>query len=1227
MLITGFLDLVELGHTMLEFEQTAACEQPVRILLGFPPAEYQPQVLMHTPITALPDELVSDLMDQGISLRNASWLLGLKHALDSGKLKVRFSRNQHCKLYCATQVTSNSDRVAFNGSANLTRLGLSRRLGEILIEHVEGLPELPDILDEAEQFWSNGEDFNPELAEILSRLLRITTWKESLCAALEPMLSPRLADTVLESLNIDIDSVWYHQRVSAQMLIQLLQEHGTAILANVLGSGKTKTACLTMAFIEELCLQNLVPRSLAGVVITPSNPVIMENWTLQLEEHGLDHKVISRGISSAGPIKSTTNYPRLVKLLINGRFVVIDEGQLFVNPTTNCSSTVRDRNSLYTLFLTATPLKGSIRDGYLLLEGLIGLDNLPRELLTVFEPLREKCQALEARGAERLVNALTLLPESTRAPLVRELYAFLHTLTVRMTPDQIEKYIALYPESYRKPDGSLFRYPEIKTDFIPPTKERRQLELAITLGIRTLASQMSFIGNQLKICVDGFVNPSRAIGREINDLVPITHEVFLSKVGEGLKRYQRMWEIGFINYVTQSFSECSFAGLELLLGAKWAQKEPAAKKGHYLGRLLEQRQQSGKHAGTKARWQGYLNEYCRTHPRLSKQNKASLQAELDSDLALLSRIVELLKYYQQAWDNILWSSIEQALGSDETFALVFANSPVAQAYWADYANQNDPARKHLYVSGSSDAHLLKAFDAHQPKPSIAHVCWLTNALTEGYNAHRAEVVLNLSISGSVNVTGQRNGRIYRLDSPQDIITIRYLRPVSLGVKRMGRLSHAAAFVDITLGPVCEWPLEVEALGFDDLMNLLIGPVKELSAIEKINASQLNQCQLYFDDACDELLASPVGKAVAPQLSKIRKAMEKEYLQRDVLRAVLLDLPPRAADTAKMKKEMRKLIRDGSSAIVLPAQQQLAAQQSAYSGLANLITGHPLSDEQPHSGLVEFSLFQKLEKYVRQHRVYMQLSRVNASRNWCLLSLEIPSEGRNVPRLVIVTAGQVMVRVNEIGSFLKYTLDNVPDVALDWSQKHFDQIQRAWDKALASLSVMTHKEANVLFEMRTLVESFLASIQTHPLSDFVSKLSPARQQQLANIDLGAVLDKGLDWLDDRALRKYWLNDDALPVPSPGALATEFWSMSQELHQKAKKVWSELRHKNKLPPQLPGARRAHKRNWQIEEALALYHSPAGEAFLPELLYILIKILQQAKPVINKPHLIAGILGAVD
>jgi superfamily II DNA or RNA helicase len=271
--------------------------------------------------------------------------------LKEGKLKVRLHLNYplHAKLYLAHRGDNMTPKIAFLGSSNLTLAGLVHQ-GELNIDVMDqdAAEKLSIWFDER---WTAKYclDISQELIQIID-----DSW------AAERLVQPyhiylkiayHLSQEAREGLeSFSIPSIFTKvllpfQREAVLIAAKKLNKRGVVMIGDVVGLGKTITACAIARIFEE-------DKYYSTLVICP--PKLKKMWEQYRDEYDLKMTVLSLGQTTA-QLSELKRFP----------LVIIDESHNLRGSDGNRYKSIKEYvalNENKVILLTATPYNKSYTD-------------------------------------------------------------------------------------------------------------------------------------------------------------------------------------------------------------------------------------------------------------------------------------------------------------------------------------------------------------------------------------------------------------------------------------------------------------------------------------------------------------------------------------------------------------------------------------------------------------------------------------------------------------------------------------------------------------------------------------------------------------------------------------------------------------------------------------------------------------------------------------------------
>lgn len=275
----------------------------------------------------------------------------LANQIRARKVRVKlFLRHQlHAKLYLLFRQDYNNPITGFLGSSNLTFPGLSSQ-GELNID-VTDHDACEKLAKWFEDRWNDRWclDISDELVQIIDE-----SWageKETPPYHIYLKMAYHLAEEALKGLSeFRIprefgDKLFEFQKAAVKIAAHHLNKRGGVLVADVVGLGKTLTACAIARIFEE-------DQYLETLIICPKNLVKM--WQDHIDEYRMHGRVL--------PISAAIN--KLADLKRH-RLVIIDESHNLRNRETKTYHALYDyiyKNDSKCILLTATPYNKTYLD-------------------------------------------------------------------------------------------------------------------------------------------------------------------------------------------------------------------------------------------------------------------------------------------------------------------------------------------------------------------------------------------------------------------------------------------------------------------------------------------------------------------------------------------------------------------------------------------------------------------------------------------------------------------------------------------------------------------------------------------------------------------------------------------------------------------------------------------------------------------------------------------------
>ena len=352
---TGYVNLAGLHHVAV----AVVGDRRVRLLIGATPA---PGLGVQLPDSLFELTLAGLRQDRDLSRfppsRASAQLIALDSWLDRPEIEVRryTRRFLHGKAYLFGD--TDDARAALVTSANLTGAGLFRNLELGLVQYDP--PVAGQALAWFDQLWGEAEEFKDELRELLFPEIGLVSPRTVYLRALLELLDAEV-DEPPGPLPGTVDLAPF-QRDGFNRALRILNRHNGVIYADGVGTGKTE---IGLALIEEYSLR----RGLHALVVAPAQ--LVEYWNERLSQSRLPAQVVSFHQLAADEQLAAPDLSDPRRHLHSDkdvyRLVVVDEGHALRTPGTTwyrAVSRLLGGVQKDLALLTATPINNGLWDLY-----------------------------------------------------------------------------------------------------------------------------------------------------------------------------------------------------------------------------------------------------------------------------------------------------------------------------------------------------------------------------------------------------------------------------------------------------------------------------------------------------------------------------------------------------------------------------------------------------------------------------------------------------------------------------------------------------------------------------------------------------------------------------------------------------------------------------------------------------------------------------------------------
>jgi superfamily II DNA or RNA helicase len=247
-------------------------------------------------------------------------------------------------------------------------------------------------------------------------------------------------DLLPPNLKADMDELWPHQKQAIAQALTVLETQGAVVICDPTGAGKTREG----GWLFRLAYNRIIARggenmnSLIPVMISP--PSVENNWYQILDKVGVPREIISQGQLSNTTKESTK---RRLDLIEKTNLLGVDEAHNYYNWSSKRTKMLSNNLADSRILLTATPINRGFSD-IIKLMNLLGTAELDGDTFRKIRMLEEKINDQNPRVREEARNAARKLVQR---------------FMVRRTRDEIKQMVSKRPEEYKLGDRTA-NYPD-----------------------------------------------------------------------------------------------------------------------------------------------------------------------------------------------------------------------------------------------------------------------------------------------------------------------------------------------------------------------------------------------------------------------------------------------------------------------------------------------------------------------------------------------------------------------------------------------------------------------------------------------------------------------------------------------------------------------------------------------------------------------------------------------
>jgi len=654
---------------------------------------------------------------RGVSVLLSGALIHAGELLRAGTVAVRTAkphRAVHAKIYVA------DDAVSL-GSSNYTSAGFAGQSeGNVRFTRAER-KRSEEARALAEGLWTRGADYSEAFLSLLDALLRSVSWQEALARACASILEGDWARRYLPASLIENASprLWRHQLQGISQAMWVLENVGSALVADATGSGKTRMgAWLIRGAFDRQYRLGFVQRP-SPLILTP--PQVGGIWERALAETGLTFKVESHGpLSNA----RAARHEALMRHVGETELLVVDEAHNFVNRSSRTLRLVSHYAENAILF-TATPINRGAADLLALVE-LLGADNLSDASLDVLGRLR--------RGRDRGTELATDFDV-----IRREIRRF----TVRRTRGQLNEIADAHPDEYRL-QGRQARYPQHVARYYLCTSRASDDDIA--LKISALADQLSGVTR---------------VGRVLRLPPGLSEATYVRRVVASARALAR-------HHVMDSLRSSRAALLEHVLGSREAMKRLG------LPQSALAKKPTGDMATKSKELAGQIPQWRLCTPPAAEhawlQDVEAHDERAREDERIYREIGALAEKLSGAREEAKINQLARLL-QERDLVIGFDSHVISLVVFEAGLRGRSLPVELLTGEGGAAAKRRAVSKLGLAGTTRSLIALCTDAFSEGLNLQRASCVVHLDTPTVIRLAEQRAGRVDRMDSPHEQVEI------------------------------------------------------------------------------------------------------------------------------------------------------------------------------------------------------------------------------------------------------------------------------------------------------------------------------------------------------------------------------------------------------------------------------------------------------------------------
>lgn len=733
----------------------------------------------------LSEEVRDYWLERGLSPKTNSSILETIKAIESKRVSVRLhtERFLHAKAY-------STDSAATFGSSNFSAPGLelSRELNGRFTSNEPRYQAINKFIDGC---WNRADDYNQTLLDLLKQLQLHATWREALARSCAALLEGDWAqDLIPDSLKSEFETLWPHQKQGIAQALTVLETQGAVVVADPTGSGKTKTGgwLIRLAYQRMLSKGGVHTASLIPVIVSPSS--VENNWYQILDDVGVPREVLSQGILS-NPKKESSK--RRIELIEKTNLLSVDEIHNYYNLTRNRSKALTTNLAESRIFMTATPINKDYRD-LIQLMNLLGTQDLDRDTFRKLKGLEDKINHLDLTIREDARNSARKLVQQ---------------FMVRRTRSELKAIANSRKEEYTV-NGISSNYPEYISE---------EYEISNSKNDENIISKIGELVSRIK-----GVSRLKELKLSKHDIEMNRPEISYLKARVRGAASLAQW------HIWDRLNSSPIALLEVIDGTRKVEEE--------FGIERAQAGTEGALANTGEavlpKWE--LSEGLKSAEEVPKwlYDQTEFDAVKQSEIEAYELISNLIRELTSNRIDSKIKAIEDKF-NDGKKVLVFDHCIVSLLYLEKLMqSKNVPCDLFIGTGGQKKKRVQLAeanYGLHSDQSP--RVALLSDSMSEGINLQGSSTLIHFSSPTTVRNAEQRAGRVDRMNSLFEEITILYPKRDSISEKMKNHLEERCKLVSDVIGSNLKLPNEsIEDVSIDELnleadeMTTLMGTNKE-----------------------------------------------------------------------------------------------------------------------------------------------------------------------------------------------------------------------------------------------------------------------------------------------------------------------------------------------------------------------------------------------------------------